>query len=176
MRRIVISVLAWTGVPFIVIGVYFVNSGLGLDMRKIWLGALFFAIAFLVIKIADRLGWDGLADLVFVVQFFQRGQAAIRNRIAPRAQDALKSPEKRRLPRMRPPIKLHRYLLTISVIFLLAAIVLQMIRMACGEPGWGHSLLDIVEYVFLGIAALFYLTTLLLDFIFFIRGIKRGRR
>jgi len=51
-----------------------------------------------------------------------------------------------------------------------------MMGMARGELVWGHSLLDIVEYVFLGIAALFYLTTLLLDFIFFIRSIKRGRR
>jgi hypothetical protein len=177
MRRIVISVLAWTGYLLLVFGAYrlFLLNFSGISMNGIWSGIPFLAIGFLVIYVANRLGWDGLADLVFVVQFFQREQAAIRNRIAPRTQDALKSPEKRRLPRIRPPIKLHRYLLTSSLIFVLGAIVLELIRMARGEPGWGHSVLDIVEYVFLGIAALFYLTTLLLDFIFFIRSIKRGR-
>jgi hypothetical protein len=174
MRRIVISALAWTGFLFAMFGMYFVYSGvysgLGLDISRIWFGVLILAMAFLVIHSANRLGWDGVADLDFVVQLFQRSVAAARKHISPVAQEAIQPDKKSALRRMRPPIKLHRYLLTISVICFLFAFVLEMIERARGMPMFGHAVLDMVAYVFLGIGAFFYLLTLLLDFLFFLRG------
>lgn len=169
MRRVVISALGWTSFLCIMFGGYLVYSGVGLDMRRIWFGVLIVAIAFIMANSATNLGWDGVAELILVTQLFQRRDAA-GNRISPAAQEAIQPIQKSELPRMRPPIKLHRYLLTTSLLFLLFAFALQVIEYARGMPKWGHSMLDTVAYVFMGIAAFCYFLTLLLNVIFYLRG------
>ena len=170
MRRIVISALGWTSFLCIMFGGYLVYSGVGLDMRRIWFGVLIVAIAFIMANSATNLGWNSVADFDFVAQLFRSRDAAARDHISSVAQEAIQPIQKSELPRMRPPIKLHRYLLTISLLCLLFALVLQMIEHARGMPMWGHSMLDTVAYVFMGIAAFCYFLTLLLNVIFYLRG------
>jgi hypothetical protein len=71
---------------------------------------------------------------------------------------------------MYPPIQLHRYLLTISLLFLLFELALQVIEHARGMPMWGYAMLDTVAYMFISITAFFYFLTLLLNVLFYLRG------
>ncbi len=83
----------------------------------------------------------------------------------PVVQDTLLS-KQRTFRLVRPPRRLQRYLLTISLMCLLVVIVLQFI-----EPAHGMSTLDIVKYVFLSLAALSYLISILLSGYFFLRSV-----
>lgn len=170
MRRILRSILGWTGFLLLMFGGYLVYSGLGLNMDRILIGALIMAIAFIVIKSATNLGWNSLVDIDFIAQFFRARYATARERFSPEAEEVIQPVQKSELPRLSPPIKLRRYLLTISLFCLLFALALQMIEYTRGMAMWGHAMLDIVAYAFIGIAALFYFLTLLLNVIFSLRG------
>ena len=172
MRRIVTSALAWTGCLVLLFGLYrlFLLLNFGVGRNGIWFDVLLLAIAFLMAYIANRLGWDGLADLIIVVQLFQRIAADARKHMPPVVQDTLLS-KQRTFRLVRPPRRLQRYLLTISLMCLLVVIVLQFIELAHGMPTLGHATLDIVKYVFLSLAALPYLISIVLSGYFFLRSV-----
>jgi len=180
MRRIVTSALVWTGALVVAFGAYrlFLLNFSGVSMNGIWFGVLFLAIGSLMIYIGNRLGWDNLADLIIVGRLFQRIAAAARKHMPPVVQDTLLS-EQRTFRLIRPPRRLQRYLLTISLMCLFVVIVLQFIELAHGMPTLGHTTLDIVKYVFLSLAALPYLISILLNIYFFLRSViffLRGKR
>src|SRR5713101_535476 len=172
MRRIVTSALVWTGALLLIFGGYrlFFLLNFGVGRSGIWFDVLLLAIAFLMIYIGNRLGWDNLADLIFVGRFFQRIAAAARKHMPPVVQDTLLS-KQRTFRLVRPPRRLQRYLLTISLMCLLVVIVLQFIELAHGMPTLGHATLDIVKYVFLSLAALPYLISIVLSGYFFLRSV-----
>src|SRR5258707_9110509 len=167
MRRIVTSALVWTGALVVAFGAYrlFLLNFSGVSMNGIWFGVLFLAIGSLMIYIGNRLGWDNLADLIIVGRLFQRIAAAARKHMPPVVQDTLLS-EQRTFRLIRPPRRLQRYLLTISLMCLLVVIALQFI-----EPANGMPTLDIVKYVFLSLAPLSYLISILLSGYFFLRSV-----
>src|SRR5258708_5696762 len=167
MRRIVTSALVWTGALVVAFGAYrlFLLNFSGVSMNGIWFGVLFLAIGSLMIYIGNRLGWDNLADLIIVGRLFQRIAAAARKHMPPVVQDTLLS-KQRTFRLVRPPRRLQRYLLTISLMCLLVVIALQFI-----EPANGMPTLDIVKYVFLSLAALSYLISILLSGYFFLRSV-----
>ncbi len=167
MRRIVTSALVWTGALVVAFGAYrlFLLNFSGVSMNGIWFGVLFLAIGSLMIYIGNRLGWDNLADLIIVGRLFQRIAAAARKHMPPVVQDTLLS-KQRTFRLVRPPRRLQRYLLTISLMCLLVVIVLQFI-----EPAHGMPTLDIVKYVFLSLAALALLIRILLSGYFFLRSV-----
>ncbi len=175
MRRIVTSALVWTGALVVAFGAYrlFLLNFSGVSMNGIWFGVLFLAIGSLMIYIGNRLGWDNLADLIIVGRLFQRIAAAARKHMPPVVQDTLLS-KQRTFRLVRPPRRLQRYLLTISLMCLLVVIVLQFI-----EPAHGMPTLDIVKYVFLSLAALALLIRIFLSGYFFLRSVifsLRGKR
>jgi hypothetical protein len=167
MKRIVTSALVWTGALVLIFGVYrlFFLLNFGVGRNGIWFDVLLLAIAVLMIYIGNRLGWDNLADLIIVGRLFQRIAAAARKHMPPVVQDTLLS-KQRTFRLVRPPRRLQRYLLTISLMCLLMVIVLQFI-----EPAHGMPTLDIVKYVFLSLAALAYLIRILLSGYFFLRNV-----
>src|SRR5260370_35401472 len=131
MRRIVTSALVWTGALVVAFGAYrfLLANFSGVSMNGIWFGVLIHGIVSLMIYIGNRLGWDNLADLIIVGRLFQRIAAAARKHMPPVVQDTLLS-EQRTFRLIRPPRRLQRYLLTISLMFLLVAIALQFIKPA----------------------------------------------
>src|SRR5258708_20538280 len=175
MRRIVTSALVWTGAVVVAFGAYrlFLLNFSGVSMNGIWFGVLFLAIGSLMIYIGNRLGWDNLADLIIVGRLFQRIAAAARKHMPPVVQDTLLS-KQRTFRLVRPPRRLQRYLLTISLMCLLVVIVLQFI-----EPPHGMPTLDIVKYVFFSPAPLSLLIRIFLSGYFFLRSVifsLRGKR
>src|SRR5258708_25153613 len=172
MKRIVTSALVWTGALVLIFGGYclFFLLNFGVGKNGIWFAVLVLAIGSCMIYIGDRLGWDNLADLIIVGRLFQRIAAAARKHMPPVVQDTLLS-EQRTFRLIRPPRRLQRYLLTISLMCLFVVIVLQFIELAHGMPTLGHTTLDIVKYVFLSLAALPYLISILLNIYFFLRSV-----
>ena len=132
-----------------------------------------------MIALARHLGWDGRADLKLAEQLFHRLKAALRNRKPFNTRDALPASEKEVFRLIRPSIRVHRYLLTISLVCLLCAIMLQITEYVGGVPMFGRSVLDVIAYIFLFLAAIPYLINILLSGYFFLRSVfffLRGKR
>lgn len=177
MSRIMRSILGWASFISLMVGGYVVYSGLGLtglglNMNKIISGVLIIAIAFLLYKFISDLGWNSAADISFVIQLFKQKVTHARDHSLPEAKVTIEQAQKRTASIVRPPLKLQRHLLALSLYCIVFAFALQMIEQARSNPSWGHTLLDTITYILMGIAAFFYCLRLLLDLIFFLRGRK----
>lgn len=168
MRERRSKVLARTGFLFIIVGIVLVLYGLGQDRLKLELGFLLMALAVVMIEIAVALGWDAFADFHLVMQRFRRNKASLSRSVT--AQDA------RARSHLRPTIKTHIWLLSLSCIGMVAAIVLELLKMVRGLPFWGDATIDTIAYFCVGAAALFYLLRFALDGVFFLWGRRKKRK
>ena len=173
MKKMLISVLGWFGTLLMGLGTLrFVNVTYRDITNIVWVGSaiLPFAIASLAIFIANHLGWNSPVELILVMQFFARLKASISNHIPPIVQDGLPA-KKRSFRLLRPPIRVRLYLYTTSLICVLFAFVLEMIADIRGASILGHSLLNIVAYVFVSLAAICFIFNILLSALFFLRSV-----
>ncbi len=181
MRRTILSAFAWISVLLLFSGVCSLSPAFShvLGVNGIGYSVLAIMLAFTLIALARRLGWDGGADLRLAEHLFHRLKAALRNRKPFNTRDALPASEKKVFRLIRPSIRVHRYLLTISLVCLLCAIMLQITEYVGGVPMFGRSVLDVIAYIFLFLAAIPYLINILLSGYFFLRSVflfLRGKR
>jgi hypothetical protein len=157
------SILARSGFLLIVTGIALVFYGLGPDRLKLELGFLLMALAVVMIEIAAALEGGGRRTPA-------RGPSSASQPPLSLQETTGNSVEAGQIRR-----KTQLWLLALSLVGMVAAIVLELLKMVRGLPFWGDYTIDTIAYFCVGGAALFYLLRFALDGIFLLWG-RRGKR